>query len=108
MHRREVDGIELEVGLAVETLVASLGVVHDVDGEVLVIPGTAILAADLLADLVRVRPGASTYRLVVGEECAESAEGAHAVDVAGVGEVPLPDVEFIEQGVQLADKVSRS
>ena len=49
MHGREVDGVELEVGLAVEALVGALRVVDDVQGEVPVVPRASVLAANLLA-----------------------------------------------------------
>ncbi len=78
MHRGQIDGVEDEVGLAVEALVGALGVVDDVEAEVAVVPGAAILAADLLAGEVGVRPRAAPDGLVVGEQRGESREGARA------------------------------
>ena len=61
MDRREVDGVEREVVLAVEPFVGALGVVDDVQREVAVVPGAAGLAADLLAFRVGIRASAPAH-----------------------------------------------
>ena len=49
VDRGQVDRVQREVVLAVEAFVGPLGVVDDVRREVAVVPGAAVLAADLLA-----------------------------------------------------------
>ena len=97
MDGGEVDGVELEVGLAVEALVGALGVVDDVEGEVAVVPVAAVLAADLLARRFGVGSGAAANGLVVGQQGGEPRERAEAVDGERVGEVPLAHPEHGEQ-----------
>jgi hypothetical protein len=65
VDRGEVDGVQHEIGFAVESLVGALGVVDDVDSQVAVVPQAPVLTAELLAGSVRVRPGSPPYCLVV-------------------------------------------
>ena len=107
MDRRQIDRVELEVGLSVEPLVGALRVVDDVQGEVPVVPDAAVLAADLLARRVGIGTGPAADRLVVGEQRREPRQRAEAVDREWVAEVPVADVELVEKLVELADEVGR-
>ena len=95
----------VEVGLAVEALVGALRVVDDVEREVPVVPGAAVLAADLLACGVGIGPRAPADRLVVGEQRREPGQRAEPVDRDRIAQVPVADVELVEQLVELADEV---
>ena len=59
MHGEEVDGVETDVGLAVEVAVGLVGVVHDVDAEVLVVPVAAVCSTDLFSSCLVVGTGAT-------------------------------------------------
>ena len=108
MDRREVDGVQHEVGFAVEALVGALRVVDDVDGQVAVVPRAAVLAADLLAGGVGIGSGPAADRLVVGEQRGEPGERAEPVDRQRVGQVPGADVQLVEQLVELAHEIRRA
>ena len=108
VHGGQVDGVELEVRLAVEVLVRTLGVVDDVDRQVAVVPVASVLTADLLAGHVGVGPRSPSHRLVVGEQLGEPGERPEPVHRHRVGEVPVANAELAEQIVELADEVGRA
>jgi hypothetical protein len=106
MDGRQIHRIQLHVVLAIEALVGALGVVHDVYGEIAVVPVATVLTADLFAWDGGIGSGPATNGLVVSEEGREPREGPETVHVQRIRQVPGAHIEFIEKVVELADEIS--
>ena len=105
MDGREVHCIERKIGLSIESLVRTVGIVNDVETEVLVVPSPSVLAPDLLSGYFGVRSRAAADRLVIGQQGAESCERPEPVHLTRVPQVPTSDRKFREKLVELADKI---
>ena len=108
MDRGQVHGVQIVALFTVKALVGPLGVVHDVGGQVLVVPAASVLAAYLLTGVFGVGPSASAHRLVVGQQGGEPGQRPELVQEHRLFEVPRPDIERTQELVQLAHQVSRA
>ncbi len=107
MDGGHVDGIELDVLLALEVLVRALRPVLDVPGEPLVVAEVPVVDPRHVSRAEVVRSRAPPGALVVHQDLRAPGQGPQAVHQPDIAEVPPIHAERAEEGVVVTNEIGR-
>ena len=108
MNRGDVDRVDGDIWFTVESFVVPMGVVDDVNCEILVVPLAGPLTPYLLAVVVRVLSGTTPDALVVGEKRREAGKRAQRAEPDWIVEVPIANFKYVDEVIEVAHEIGGS